>query len=204
VSEDEKLAEQTEREIVEVAEVEGSDRMADDENVEPVIDTAVSEEEIAKEQEPPTIEEQLAAALAEVEDYKDKWMRSQAEFANARKRLEKQRIDLYAMATADVMQKLLPILDDYERAMENVPEAIQGDSWLEGIELVQRKLASVLEAFNVTQIEAIGQPFDPNVHEAISQEETEEYESGTVCRELQSGYKIGDRIIRPSLVVVAQ
>jgi len=153
--------------------------------------------------EPPTLEEQLAAAQAEAEDYKDRWLRSQAEFANARKRMEKQRLDTYTNATVNVMDKLLPIVDDFERAMESLPAEMSESSWLEGIQLVQRKLLATLENFNVTPIEAVGQPFDPNLHEAITQEPTDEFESGVVCRVMQTGYKIGDRVIRPSLVVVA-
>lgn len=152
---------------------------------------------------PPSLEEQLAAAQAEAEDYKDRWMRSQAEFANARKRMEKQRLDAHGNATANIMNKLLPIVDDFDRAMENLPAEISEHSWLEGIQLMQRKLMATLDNFNVTPIEAVGEPFDPNMHEAITQEPTDEYESGTVCRVLQTGYKIGDRVIRPSLVVVA-
>lgn len=150
-----------------------------------------------------TIEEQLVTAQAEAADYKDRWLRSQAEFANARKRMEKQRLETYGTATAAVIDKLLPIVDDFERAMENLPAEISESSWLEGIQLVQRKLYATLEHFNVAPIEAEGQEFDPNMHEAITQEPSEAYESGLVCRVLQTGYKIGDRVIRPSLVVVA-
>lgn len=153
--------------------------------------------------ESPTIEEQLAAAQVEAEDYKDRWLRSQAEFANARKRMEKQRLDTYTSATANVIEKLLPIVDDFERAMESLPEGISENSWLEGMQLVQRKLLATLENFNVKPIEAVGEPFDPNLHEALTQEPTDEFESGVVCRVMQTGYKIGDRVIRPSLVVVA-
>lgn len=163
----------------------------------------VAEVEVDQENKLPTLEEQLAAAQAEAEDYKDRWMRSQAEFANARKRMEKQRLETYTNATASVIDKLLPIVDDFERAMDNLPAEISDSSWLEGIQLVQRKLQSTLDNFNVTAIEAVGQPFDPTWHEAITQEPTDEYESGVVCRVLQTGYKIGDRVIRPSLVVVA-
>ncbi|MCP4360772.1 MAG: nucleotide exchange factor GrpE [Chloroflexi bacterium] len=162
------------------------------------------EEETAAAEEPPSIEEQLAAAQAEAADYKDRWLRGQAEFANARKRMDRQRIELYANATADVMKKLLPAVDDFDRAMENLPEEISQNSWLEGIQLVQKKLTGILESTNAIVIEAVGQPFDPNLHEAISQEPSDEYESGIVCREILKGYKIGDRVIRPSLVSVAQ
>lgn len=195
-SDNEKIIESQEEEVVEAeaaAEAEDADVLLEEDGV---------EEEAVK--EPPTVEEQLEAAKLEAEDYKDRWLRSQAEFANARKRMERQRTELYATATADVIKNLLPILDDYGRALENVPEAISEDSWLEGIQLVQRKLNGILETYNVTLIAAVGEPFDPNVHEAISQEPSDEHESGVVCRELQTGYKIGDRVIRPSLVIVAE
>lgn len=168
------------------------------------VEAVAASDEPDAESAPPSLAEQLASAQAEAEDYKDRWLRSQAEFANARKRMEKERLDLYAMATTEVMRKLLPILDDFDRAMENTPADVAQESWLEGIQLVQRKLQSVLENFNVSAIEAVGQPFDPNLHEAITQEPSDEYESGTVCRELQKGYKIGDRVIRPSLVAVVE
>ncbi len=164
---------------------------------------AQAETAAAEAAELPTLEQQLAMAQAEAEDYKDRWMRSQAEFANARKRMDKQRMDAYSNATANVIDKLLPIVDDFDRAMDNLPAEIQEHSWLEGMQLVQRKLFATLDTFNVTPIEAVGQPFDPNLHEAITQEVTDAYESGVVCRVLQTGYKIGDRVIRPSLVVVA-
>lgn len=181
------------------------------EQVEPDVVDAVVEEGAAEEgtavpetEEPPTLEEQLAAAQAEAAKNLDGWMRTQAEFANARKRMEKQRAETYQNASADVVTKLLPVLDDFERALEAVPAEIAGNSWLDGIQLVQRKLMSILDGMNVKPIEAVGQPFDPMYHEAIMQEPTDEFESGTVSRELQKGYQIGDRVIRPSLVYVAE
>jgi len=178
----------------------------------PVDDELESEEaksveaaaESPEEAEELPIEEQLAHALAEAEEYKDRWMRSQAEFANARKRMDRQRTEAYLNAKADVVMKLLPALDDFERAVASTPKHISEDSWYEGIQLVERKFKTMLENLNITQIAAIGEPFDPNFHEAISQEPTDEFESGVVCRELQKGYQIGDRVIRPSLVIVAQ
>lgn len=152
----------------------------------------------------PTLEEQLEAARAEAAKNLDGWMRVQAEFANARKRMDKQRLEIQQRATADTAAKLLPVVDDFERAIETVPEAISADSWFEGIQLVRRKLTAILEGMNVKTIEAVGQPFDPNCHEAIMQEASDEYESGTVTRELQKGYMLGDRVIRPSLVYVAE
>ena len=94
------------------------------------VETAVNGQEAseAEASAPPTIEEQLAAAQAEAEDYKDRWLRSQAEFANARKRMEKQRLETYTNATASVIGKLLPIVDDFERAMENLPEEMKDNN----------------------------------------------------------------------------
>lgn len=151
-----------------------------------------------------SLEDQLAAAQAEATDFQDRWLRSQAEFANARKRMEKQRVQSYQNATGDLAAKLLPIIDDFDRAVANVPADIAADGWFEGIQLVYRKMGTVLEGFSVQPIAAVGEPFDPNLHEAISQEPSDEYESGTVVRELQKGYMVGDRVIRPSLVSVAQ
>lgn len=152
---------------------------------------------------PPTLEEQLAQAKAEAAANLDGWQRTLAEFANARKRMDKQRSEAYSHATASVVSKLLPVLDDFDRALANVPEAISSDSWFEGLRLVHKKMNGILEGANIERIATVGQPFDPNIHEAILQEPSDEYESGLIIRELQSGYKLGDRIIRPALVCVA-
>lgn len=170
-----------------------------EEEVEGEGETAVTEPT-----EPLTLEEQLAAAQAEAARNLDGWQRTQAEFANARKRFEKQRTEANNNATAAVIAKVLPIIDDFDRALENVPEAIAKDGWFEGVQLVYRKLNTILEHFNVVPIEAVGQTFDPALHEALMQEPSDEYESGTVTRELQKGYKVGERVIRPSLVYVAE
>jgi molecular chaperone GrpE len=183
--------EQVDPEVVEAAETAKNEE-----------ETAVSEEE--EQEKPLTIEEQLAAAQEEAAKNLDGWKRAQAEFANARKRMEKQRSESYLNASANVITKLLPVLDDFERALEAVPEEIAGNAWLEGIQLVQRKLLGILDGMNVKPIEAVGETFDPMFHEAIMQEPTDEYESGTVSKELQKGYQLGDRVIRPSLVYVAE
>jgi molecular chaperone GrpE len=118
--------------------------------------------------------------------------------------MEKQRSETYLNATVDLVTKLLPVLDDFGRALEEVPSEIAESGWLEGMVLVNRKLANVVEGLNVTPIEAVGQPFDPNFHEAIMQEASDEYDTGMVTKELQQGFQLGDRVIRPSLVYVAE
>ena len=175
-----------------------------DENIleredEPVEGTAVPEEA-----EPLTVEEQLAAAQAEAARNLDGWQRTQAEFANARKRFDKQWAEANSNATVNVIAKVIPVIDDFDRAMENVPAAVASDKWFEGIQLVHRKLNTILEHFNVVPIEAVGQPFAPTHHEALMQEPSDDYASGTVTRELQKGYRVGERVIRPSLVYVAE
>jgi molecular chaperone GrpE len=147
--------------------------------------------------------EQLAEAEAKAAEYLDGWQRARAEFANARKRLERERIESRRKATIDVAARLLPVLDDFQRAIENAPAAVADDSWFEGIALVHRKLVGILEEIGIEPIKALGEPFDPNVHEAVLQEESDAFESGTVCKELQTGYRMGERVIRPAMVVVA-
>lgn len=153
--------------------------------------------------EAPSLEAQLAEAKANAAANLEGWQRTLAEFANARKRMDKQRAEAYSTATADAASKLLPVIDDFDRAIANVPPAIAADNWFEGLRLIQKKLASILENASIERIITVGQPFDPNVHEAILQEPSDEYESGIIIRELQSGYKVGDRVIRPALVCVA-
>ncbi len=151
-----------------------------------------------------SLEEQLAAAKEEAANNLDSFLRAQAELSNARKRFEKQQVQVYTNANADLVVKLLPALDDFGRAMENVPETISEDNWFEGIELVQRKLLGILESLNLKEIEAVGELFDPNFHDALAQEPSDEYESGTVTREMIKGYRIGDKVVRPALVYVAE
>lgn len=164
--------------------------------------TAVASEEISETTEP-TLEEQLEAARAESARNLDSLLRAQAELSNARKRFEKQRAQTYTNANAELAAKLLPVVDDFERALGSVPQNVSEDGWFSGIELVYRKLVSILDGMGVQPIEAVGRPFDPNFHEALGVEETDAFESGVVTREMQRGYQLGDRVVRPALVYVA-
>lgn len=152
---------------------------------------------------PLSLEDELAAAKAEAARNLDGWQRTQAEFANARKRFEKQRVEAYTNANVELVARLLPLLDDFERALESVPVGERDTPLVSGVGLVYRKMQSVLEDLNVEVIPAVGEAFDPNLHEALSQEPSDEYSSGTVVREMRRGYRLGDRVIRPSMVTVA-
>ncbi|GJQ36635.1 MAG: nucleotide exchange factor GrpE [Anaerolineales bacterium] len=145
--------------------------------------------------------QQLKEAESKMIEYKDGWARSQAEFQNFRKRVERDNESFKVSTKGDIIKKVLPVLDDLERAMLNRPA---DDAWANGIELVMRKFQNILDMEGVTKIEAKGAAFDPNFHEAISHEPSEEVESGHVIEVIQSGYVIGERVLRPALVRVAQ
>jgi molecular chaperone GrpE len=147
------------------------------------------------------LEEQLVKALAEAAEYKDGWQRSVADFQNYRRRVDAESKDTYQNAVGNIVKRYLPILDDLERALAHRPADL---AWADGIELIYRKLRTVLEAEGLKRIEAEGQMFDPNFHEAIMQEPAEGVECGRVLSVIQNGYMIGERVIRPAQVKVAQ
>lgn len=147
------------------------------------------------------LRKKLEEASAKTTEYKDSWMRSQAEFQNYRKRIERDNELTYISLKGDIVKKILPVLDDLERALQNrSPE----DAWANGIELVARKFQNILESEGIKKIEAVGAEFDPNFHEAISHEPADGIQSGHVIGVVQNGYMIGERVIRPALVRVAQ
>jgi molecular chaperone GrpE len=147
------------------------------------------------------LQSQLAEAEAKASEYKDGWMRSQAEFQNYKNRLQRDNEMMYVSMKGDIIKKVLPVLDDLERALQNRPA---DDAWANGIELIVRKLQAVLESEGVKRIEAEGAEFDPNFHEAISHEPSDDVPSGHVIAIVQNGYMLGERVIRPALVRVAQ
>ena len=146
-------------------------------------------------------QQRLKDAEAKAAENLDGWQRALAEFQNYRKRVERDREADQAMMKGDLIKNVLPVLDDLERALQNRPE---GDAWTDGIELIQRKLQSILEGEGVKRIEAEGEVFDPNFHEAISQEPVDGTDSGKVIAVVQNGYMLGERVIRPALVRVAK
>src|SRR5688572_132070 len=148
-----------------------------------------------------TLVNQLKEAEAKVVEYKDGWARSQAEFQNYKKRIERDNELTYANMKGDIIKKVLPALDDLERALQNRPA---DDAWASGIELIARKLQNILDNEGVKRIEAKGMAFDPTFHEAITHEPSDEVPSEHVIDVIQNGYMLGERVIRPALVRVAQ
>ena len=169
---------------------------AGDEGIEEVSE-AVGEEELE------ALQAELEQAQAQAAEYLSGWQRARAEFANYKKRQEAEREELRRTSTQALLLKLLPVVDDFERALQTVPKESAGEGWLDGTKMILRKLQALLESEDVTPIEAAGQPFDPLWHEAILQEETDEHPDGYVIEEMQRGYRLGNRVLRPSMVKVA-
>ena len=144
----------------------------------------------------------LEEAEAKVAEHLDGWQRAQADFVNYKNRVQRDQELMKSVMKGDIIRKFLPVLDDLERALQNRPA--DAGSWMDGIELIHKKLQSILESEGVTRIEAEGQLFDPNFHEAISHEPNGTVESGHVIGVVQNGYMLGDRVVRPAMVRVAQ
>lgn len=147
-------------------------------------------------------------ALAELEQFKadaaemlDRLQRSQAEFANYRRRIEQERELMRVRATEDLIRKLLPVADDFDRALRSVPDEIAGNPWIEGMRLVERKLWRVLEGEGISVMESVGEPFDPALHEAVMVDEGDGT-ADTVIEEFQRGYLVNDTVLRPAMVKV--
>jgi molecular chaperone GrpE len=141
--------------------------------------------------------------LTQSQEYFEGWQRERADFQNYKKRIERDQGSLKAFITSEIIKKYLVVIDDLELALRNRPTAENCQSWVDGIGLIYQKLISILEGEGVELIPVEGD-FDPNIHEALSQVNHEEYESGEIVEVMRQGYKIGERVIRPALVIVAR
>ena len=160
--------------------------------------TSEAEEEVVEE-DIESLKKALAETKAEAEANLAGWQRAQADLINYKRRNEQEKEEIGKFANSVLMLNLLPILDDMERAFASVPSHLVKLSWVEGIRLIKHKLWASLEAQGLSQIKAQGEPFDPNLHEAAMHGKGKE---GMVIEELQKGYKLHDRVIRPAMVVV--
>jgi len=145
------------------------------------------------------LQQALATEQAKSEANLAGWQRAQADFINYKRRQEQEREDLIKLANATLMRSILPVLDDLERALDAIPPRLTKHDWVNGVKLIDRKLRTSLELQGLTPIEVLGEPFDPNFHEAVRQDCGAE---GMVVVELEKGYKLHDRVIRPAKVVV--
>ena len=157
------------------------------------------EPEVSEAEDIETLKQALAEEKEKAGGYLANWQRTQADFINYKRRIEQERAEFNKFANASLILSLLPILDDMERAINSIPPKLAKLSWVDGIRHIERKLRANLEAQGLKPIEALGQPFDPNFHEAVRQDKGKE---GTVIEELQKGYMLNDKLLRPARVVV--
>ena len=144
------------------------------------------------------------AMKEQIEQLEDKVKRQLAEFENFRNRTEKEKSAMFETGAKSVIEKILPVVDNFERGLATVPEEKKEDPFVDGMNRIYKQLLTELENIGVKPIDAVGQEFDPNLHNAVMQEASEEYESGIVVRELQKGYTYRDSVVRHSMVAVAE
>lgn len=137
-----------------------------------------------------------------IEELTDQVKRQMAEFDNFRKRTEKEKSQMYEIGAKSIIEKVLPVVDNFERGLAAVPEENKDDAFVDGMNKIYKQLMTMLEEADVKPIEAVGKEFDPNLHNAVMQTESEEYESGIIAQELQKGYTYRGSVVRHSMVAV--
>ncbi len=142
------------------------------------------------------------ALKEKIEELEDRVKRQMAEFENFRKRTDKEKTAMFETGARSVIEKILPVVDNFERGLATIPEEDKGTPFAEGMEMIYKQLLTELEKMEVKPIPAVGEEFDPNFHNAVMQVESEEYESGVIAQELQKGYTYRDSVVRHSMVAV--
>ena len=150
----------------------------------------------------PALADEIVELRKERDNLHDRLLRQAAEFDNYRKRVDRERRDLAQMAAIDFVQELLPVIDDFERALQT--EAPGAESYRQGLEIIHRALMEMLRKRGVTPIDAVGAAFDPQVHQAVAYEEAPDRRDGEVIEQFTRGYRLGDKLVRPAMVKVAK
>lgn len=191
----EDVAEETAQDSEEVVEEEDTEQASEGEDPK-----TWAEKRAAKKQAKQ--DKKADAAKEKIAELEDRVKRQLAEFENFRNRTEKEKQTMFEIGAKSVIEKILPVIDNFERGLATVPEDQQGDAFVEGMNKIYRQMMTELENIGVKPIEAVGCEFDPNLHNAVMQVENEELESGTVAQELQKGYTYRDTVVRHSMVSV--
>lgn len=139
-----------------------------------------------------------------IEELEDRVKRQMAEFENFRKRTDKEKTAMYEVGAKSVIEKILPVVDNFERGLGSIPEEEKGGAFAEGMNMIYKQLVGELDKLGVKPIEALGKEFNPDFHNAVMQVESEEYESGVIAQELQKGYTYHDTVVRHSMVAVTE
>ncbi|MEF3354302.1 nucleotide exchange factor GrpE [Paenibacillus sp. GYB006] len=178
--------------------VNEADQAAEEQN--PVNDSAESAQEGT---EAEVLDPEVAKFKALAEENEKRYLRTQADFDNFRRRTQKEKEDLAKYATTKLITELVPVIDNFERAMSTADSNTDTDSLIKGVNMIFRQLEGVLGAEGLTVMNTVGQPFNPEFHQAIMQVESDEYEEGFVVEEVQKGYMIKDKVLRPAMVKVS-
>jgi len=165
-------------------------------------ETAETEKEPEEKKEEAPEEKEESEAEKQLADMNAKYIRLMADFQNQKKRFEKEKADIYQFANEDIVKSLLEVIDNFERALDASQD--DGSKFREGMEMIFKQLMGALEKAGVSEIKALGEEFDPNFHNAVMMEETDEFESNKVSGVMQKGYTLNSKVIRPSMVKVAQ
>lgn len=167
-------------------------------------DSTVEPKEPAKKENKTDCESKLQEKEKEAKDNYDRFVRLSAEMENFKKRVEKEKSETYKFANENIIKELVPVLDNLERALEHGQETENAKALLLGVEMTQKTFWAVLEKYGVTRVDALGEEFDPNLHEAVMVQEDAERPSGVVISQLHRGYRLHNRLLRPAMVVVSK
>lgn len=180
-------------------EIEASEAMTDEQTQ--VVEE--HEESEAPETELDKLNKELETLRAESQTNLDGWQRSRAEFTNYKRRTQQQLADSRQNGALNALGKILPAIDDFERALDNIPDDLKEHSWTSGTALIFKNIQKILDEYDIEVLDPVGEEFDPMMHEAIGMDDSSDYESGIVTMTLQKGYKSGDKVLRPAIVRVA-
>ena len=191
-------------EILEDLEADASAEKSEEPKEEQPEEKAEAHEEKGHKKKKDKADKKTEELKEKVDQLQDKCMRQMAEFENFRNRSEKEKSAMFETGAKSVIEKILPVVDNFERGLATIPEEEKGSPFADGMNMIYRQLMTELENMGVKPIEAVGQEFNPDLHNAVMQVESQEFESGVIAQELQKGYTYHDSVVRHSMVAVAQ
>jgi len=150
------------------------------------------------------LKEQLSQALSEAKSHQEQYLRTLADMENLRKRTQREKEDLAKFANENILREILPVVDNLERAVDHAEESESCDGLFEGVQMTLTQFSQLLEKFGVEPVDAVGQPFDPAYHQAMGQMESDEFSPNTVVQQMQKGYQLNKRLLRPAFVMLAK
>lgn len=191
-------------EILEDLEEEASAKEKEQEETKEEVEEKEASEEQPKEEKKSKSKKKKDKKDEQIEELQDQVKRQMAEFDNFRKRTEKEKAQMFEVGAKSIIEKILPVVDNFERGLASIPEEEQGSAFADGMNMIYKQLLNELEQAGVAVIEAVGKEFDPKYHNAVMQVENDELEPGTIAQELQKGYTYRDSVVRHSMVAVVQ